>query len=154
MKTAYSRTWPQRLADAAPYFGVLLVTGAAAMDSNRSGWGWAVIAVAAVILAALGVERTAHYRGQRDKNRRLLVKVIRQCGVRHCSQERADYWEGLVPPDVLAEALPPLPDSVRTIRPICQKGEDRLDRLVTEAEQEAAVQAWLRGEGGPPWEHS
>ncbi|MEV8639331.1 hypothetical protein AB0395_47530 [Streptosporangium sp. NPDC051023] len=105
-RSPYTRTWPQRLADAAPYFGALLVTGAAAADSDRSEWLWAVIAVVALFLAALGVERTAHYRGQRDKMRCTLVQVVQECSDRHGAGERADYWEGRIPDGVLAEAFP------------------------------------------------
>lgn len=98
---AYRRTWPQRLADAAPYFGVLVLV--VANEEWLSSW-WLIIpaGVVGIFLVALGVERSAHYRGQRDRYRRSLVALVTKVEI----DQTRDYFAHLVPADVLAEAFP------------------------------------------------
>lgn len=106
--SAYRRTWPQRLADIAPYFGLIVI---ALVDPTSSSPASVLAAIVAVTLIVIGVERASHYRGQRDRYRRSLVALVRKVEM----DQVPAYFSHLVPADVLAEAFPkptPAPRSV------------------------------------------
>lgn len=107
--SADSRTWSQKLADGAPYVGLLIaVSGPAWIYGITPTPPWMVMFAVSATLTAIGVERTAHYRGQRDRHRRALVALVRRCDM---DQQRS-YFEDLVPADVLDEALPSVTASI------------------------------------------
>lgn len=117
------RTLPQRLADAAPYLGVFVAGQGIAWWGTEFG-PTIVVAVVAFGLATVGVERSAHYRGQRDRYRRSLVALVTKVEM----DQVPAYFAHLVPADVLAEAFPkPTPVPPRSVSEGCGSNHREAD---------------------------
>ncbi|GAA3417686.1 hypothetical protein [Streptosporangium vulgare] len=101
MADLYPRTWPQRLADGAPFLGgAVLAVG----EASRTDTLWISLLITGVGfgLIGFGLERIARYRRQRDTYRRALVALTQRCG----EDQTRPYFVPYVPADVLAEVFP------------------------------------------------
>lgn len=102
MADLYPRTWPERLADIAPFFGLLAaINGYHWLPEHDSLWVLSIALLVSVVLTATGVERGARYQRQRDTYRRSLVALLAKVG----EDQAPAYYADLVPADVLTEAF-------------------------------------------------
>ncbi|WP_433364261.1 hypothetical protein [Streptosporangium sp. CA-115845] len=96
----YARTWPQRLADGAPFLGgAVLAVGEASWADPL--WISLLITGVGFGLIGFGLEHCARYRRQRNTYRRLLVGAIRDCAQHEGRDDRFEHLPG----DVVAEAF-------------------------------------------------